>query len=85
MSTPDLLAVHQQVLSDLGALIEALDTDGGVYARRYAEWVLEGSVGLTGPKPPPALLGKPAAMVRELVMDSAHARRRVPPRLAGRR
>ena len=80
--TPDLIAVLEQVQEDLGALIDALDSDGGIYARRYAEWVLEGSTtAMTGPKPPPALLGKPAAMVRELVMDSAHARRRVPARL----
>lgn len=79
--TPDLLAVLEEVQRDLGDLIDSLDRDGGRYARRYAEWVLEGLPGANGPKPPPGLRGAPAALIRELVMDSASARRRVPARL----
>lgn len=80
--TPDLVAVLEHVQRDLGDVIDALDSDGGVYARRYGEWVIEGrGHPNSSPRPPKALTGAPAALIRDLVMEHAMTRRRVPARL----
>lgn len=79
--TPDLAAVIADVRDELGELLERMDRDGGTYAARYAEWVIEGPARIQGPPAPSSLAGMPGKLIREIVMDHAAARHAVPARL----
>jgi hypothetical protein len=83
--SPDLQAVVTGVQLELGNWIELIDGPGAVYARRYAAWLLDGAPGSGTPQRPPELPAHMAAGIRELVLDEAHMRRRVPAHLGGGR
>jgi hypothetical protein len=74
---PDLIGelneVRSRVRVQLGELIDVLDSEGGRYADRYAEWVVgrHARNHLGTPKPPPALQGPASLLIRELVRDEA--------------
>lgn len=69
----ELNYVRERVRVQLGELIDALDSDGGPYADRYAEHLMGRAArnALGTPKPPPSLQGPASLLVRELVRDEA--------------
>lgn len=74
------LEVLGQVEEDLGTLIEQLDHDGPVYARRYLEHLHSTRGG--SPRPPSTMHPLIAKAIREVVLENVD---HIPPRLAGGR
>lgn len=69
--SPDLLAVFARSSEQLAELIDALDRDGGAYAKAYAEHILTTNGGNGGPRRPASLPPEAGALIREMVLDSA--------------
>jgi hypothetical protein len=75
--TSDFAALVDDVTGDLGDALEVLDREGGTYARRYADWLIN-----NGPRPnrPAGMPVKAAELIRDLVIEAAHMRQCVPAR-----
>lgn len=86
MMPPDLITVLARVQEEIGAQIDVLDREGGVYAARVME-TFEQPRRIQGPKTPAGMSPVLGKMIRDLVMDelAGVAPHRLPVQVHGRR
>jgi hypothetical protein len=86
MMAPDLIVVLARVQEEIGAQLDVLDREGGVYAARVLQTSNEPRR-VCGPKTPAGMSPVIGKLIRDLVMDelAAISPHRLPVQVHGRR